>query len=90
MPANDQKSNKKFDYKTIKWGHINEIIKDQIQRDKNPAEGDLLTSKSKLDFLIISRNSRFFTIWVVVIAISALLSFLLSLYYAGNQINFSL
>ena len=87
MPA---KKHKRSGYKTTKWGYINEIIKYQIHRDKNPAEGDLLTSKSKLDFLIISRNSRFFTIWVVVIAISALLSFLLSLYYAGNQINFSL
>lgn len=86
MLAGDQNlSNKKDDsYRKTKWGHITEIIKDQLNKDKNPLEGDLQTSKSKFDFLIISRSSQFFTIWVVIIAVSALISFLLALYYAGN------
>ena len=55
-------------------------------RDKDPDE-DIISKKSSLDIFIISRSSRLFTFWALLIAIASILSFLIGLYFAGSQQN---
>ena len=63
------------------------VIEEQIQRDVDPDDMEYVLQKPFIDYFIISKTNRFYTNWVLVVAVASAISAIQGLFMAGNQVN---